>query len=209
MISLLNSFVEDNGIPEPNSGCILWVGQVDQKGYGILKSRGRQLRANRVVLGLKLGAEIPEGICACHHCDTPGCINPDHIFPGTNADNVRDSVLKGRRHSKLSEDQVRAIKADDRTHSEIAKEKGISRSEVGNIKQGSRWCHVESLLVKVDRKRTSRNLGSLHPRTTFCDDDIRAIRNDPRTQDEIASDYGVGRRCIGRIKSGQRWSHVA
>ena len=99
--TLLERF-QDKYIPEPMSGCWLWISLVDGKGYGYLRNRivdGRRkvLKAHRVSWTLHNG-EIPAGFQVCHKCDIPGCVNPRHLFIGTNSDNQLDSVSKQRHH---------------------------------------------------------------------------------------------------------------
>ena len=93
--SLMEKF-ESKYIPEPMSGCWLWIGANSGKGgYGQISINGRIKRAHRVSWELHRGF-IPEGMLVCHHCDTPPCVNPDHLFVGTYSDNTIDSVKKGR-----------------------------------------------------------------------------------------------------------------
>jgi len=82
-------------IPEPNSGCWLWLGSTNAKGYAHLKYNNRQQRANRFSWTAYNG-EIPPGLHVLHRCDNRLCVNPDHLFLGTNQDNVDDRVNKGR-----------------------------------------------------------------------------------------------------------------
>lgn len=74
--------------------CWNWKASKDRKGYGICHS-GTYDRAHRVMWKVMLG-DIPAGLCVLHKCDNPSCVNPDHLFLGTNIDNVKDRQSKGR-----------------------------------------------------------------------------------------------------------------
>jgi hypothetical protein len=80
--------LRDLSIPEPNSGCILWLGCTNKLGYGRIGVHGSQKQAHRVSF-LASGKTIPPGMMLDHLCRTPGCINPDHLEPVTNAENGR------------------------------------------------------------------------------------------------------------------------
>jgi len=134
--------------PEPYSGCWLWVASIDSNGYGQFRN-GRCLEwAHRASWMLNKG-EIPVGICVLHKCDTPVCVNPDHLFLGTQSDNTRDCIRKGRHirgskvgTSKLTEQDVLAIRSDTRSKKEIAISFGVSSSAIGLIKSRKRWSYL-------------------------------------------------------------------
>lgn len=136
---------------EPNSGCWLWTGAVDKDGYGKLTVKYQDVRAHRVSYETYTGA-IPEGLVACHKCDTPACINPDHLFLGTHADNIADRDAKGRHiprygadngSAKLTEESVRAIRSANGSQKSIGSGFGVSQSIVSLIKRGERWQHIQ------------------------------------------------------------------
>lgn len=104
--------------------------------------------AHRVSWQLYRGV-IPEGLFVLHHCDTPACVNPNHLFLGTQTDNMRDSQFKMKRpkgeahkHSRLTLGMVYRIRDDNRSQRVIAKELGISQATVCAVKTLKRWKHV-------------------------------------------------------------------
>src|SRR5436190_17812213 len=129
--------------------CWLWTGTLDRNGYGRFGIDGRQPAAHRVSWRLHRG-EIPVGLYVCHHCDVPGCVNPEHLFLGTQTDNMRDRTRKGRTargerqgHSKLRTDDVLEIRRlTGSSQREIARRFGISQSMVSDIVSRRKWCHV-------------------------------------------------------------------
>lgn len=80
---------------DPATGCRIYTGQVDEDGYGRIMWEGKWRRTHRVAYE-SVNGPIPTGLVICHRCDNPPCINPAHLFAGTQGDNVRDSVKKGR-----------------------------------------------------------------------------------------------------------------
>ena len=91
--------LEHLSIPEPNSGCLLWLGGTDCDGYGrmtITSDGSKSFKvAHRVAFELRFG-DIRGGLFVLHKCDNPLCINPDHLFLGTQRENCRDTARKGR-----------------------------------------------------------------------------------------------------------------
>lgn len=82
--------VEARSTPEPNTGCWLWLRGMGN--YAQIDFEGRRESVPRLILGLQPG----DGLLACHRCDNPGCVNPQHLFVGTVRDNVHDMMRKGR-----------------------------------------------------------------------------------------------------------------
>lgn len=135
--------------------CWMWNRRLNSSGYGTIREPGRggrMLLAHRASFQLHIGP-IPEGLCVCHRCDVRACVNPEHLFLGTNLDNVKDRDAKGRCRSgaphgesngnaKLNSMDALAIKSDTRTHKAIAADYGISRSTVTNIKLGLTWART-------------------------------------------------------------------
>lgn len=123
--------------------CWEWQKSTVPAGYGQIQHNGKNRTAHRVSWELHHG-EIPEGMHVLHRCDNRACVNPSHLFLGTHLDNVRDMVKKGRNNRKLTPAQVREIRSiTGKPHVEIAKQFGVSRSLIGQIRQGTAWKHVK------------------------------------------------------------------
>jgi hypothetical protein len=93
--------------------------------------------------------QLPKGKYVCHTCDNPPCCNPSHLFLGTAKDNYEDSKAKDRHSrgerngfSKLTADEVRAIRRDRRVQVDIARSYGIRQTTVSEIKRGNLWKHL-------------------------------------------------------------------
>ncbi len=87
--------------PEPMSGCWLWTGTTDRFGYGQSWHNGRHAKSHRLSWFLAYGSDAGE-MLVLHRCDNPPCVNPAHLFLGTNIDNVRDMMRKGRTRKSMS-----------------------------------------------------------------------------------------------------------
>jgi uncharacterized Zn finger protein (UPF0148 family) len=87
--------LEAQSIPEPNTGCLLWLGEIQADGYGRISIRNRMRRVHRVAYAAWVSS-LPNGQRVLHRCDQPACINPDHLYVGTAKDNVDDMVRRGR-----------------------------------------------------------------------------------------------------------------
>lgn len=136
--------------------CLLWTGQKDKKGYGRINIGGKVRRAHIVHFELHNGP-VPEGKILMHSCDTPACIHLGHLTPGTQLENVRDMLTKGRAnkckgeravHAKLTEEQVLEIRRRyepgkyGRGSHVLAKEFGVSQASIHAIVTGESWKHI-------------------------------------------------------------------
>lgn len=85
-------------IPEPNSGCLLWLGSHNWQGYGMVcvKTVGCGMSYAHRIAWLMRHGPIPDGLFVCHTCDVRCCVNPDHLYLGTHADNMRDMARRKR-----------------------------------------------------------------------------------------------------------------
>lgn len=83
--------------PEPNTGCFIWAGPEDGKGYGVLfLGRRNHTKSAHRFAWERANGPIPKRLCVCHKCDTPCCVNPDHLFLGTHLQNMNDMARKWR-----------------------------------------------------------------------------------------------------------------
>jgi hypothetical protein len=131
--------------------CWIWTAGLSAGRYGSFFDGRKYVKAHRFSYELNCG-KIPKGMYICHHCDNPRCVNPDHLFLGTQTDNMRDMVNKGRTakqfgehngNAKLSWKKVRKIRTLYATkkyiQDDLAKLFNVGRSAVGYILQGVTW----------------------------------------------------------------------
>lgn len=146
----------------PIAGCWIFMGALNESGYGIVGKGGRGYgndRAHRITYSHFIG-EIPECLFVCHKCDQPACCNPNHLFLGTNQDNVTDCIAKGRKTPppknphvvgivhpghKLDDEKVRKIREfRNEGYSTIllSKQYGVSESVISRVCSRQSWKHV-------------------------------------------------------------------
>lgn len=133
--------------PEALTGCHLWTAGVDRKGYGKFWFDGATRVATHAAWMLAYGHR-PDGFIL-HTCDTPSCVNPDHLFIGTAADNIADKVAKNRQAkgesmalAKLTEQDVRHIRCANQSLDDLATVFGVHRTLIWQVKAGKIWKHV-------------------------------------------------------------------
>ena len=131
------------------NSCWLWIGGTRLNSKGVAYPRHwtddfKSIGAHRFAYELAHGA-IPKGMYVCHKCDTPLCVNPDHLFVGTHHDNMRDMVVKNRSftgrgenkkgRAKITNQQAEEIRKMDISQSKIAVIFGVSQTTIGRIKR--------------------------------------------------------------------------
>jgi hypothetical protein len=149
-------------------GCWEWTGALSKAGYGVLSFQRRTVYAHRLSYEIHFGP-IPEGRLVCHHCDNPACVNPSHLYAGTERDNARDMVNRGRdRHvippvserargevhvrSKLTEVSVLEIRnrfAAGENAVSLAREFGMTKSGIAQVTRGITWKHVGGPVLRL------------------------------------------------------------
>lgn len=139
--------IELGSIPEPNSGCWLWLGSLNSWGYGRFGKDKPERQAHRLSYVTFVGP-IPVGARVLHRCDMPCCVNPNHLWLGTDSDNVRDALRKGRHVAPKGEQQAASkltwhaaaeIRSSSETISELARRFGVSRRAIRFVKDGKTW----------------------------------------------------------------------
>lgn len=192
-------------IPEPNSGCLLWLGRVD-RGYGKIEFRGANWIAHRLSWCAHRG-NISGGLFVCHKCDVRACVNPDHLFLGTPAENSADMVRKGRapsgtRHyrTSLTENDVRYILRSPLGRRQLAKQFNLDEKNIGDIKSGAIWRHIwESEPDKRIAPASERVLTA---------EQVAYIRGPGIDQKAVALALGVGRTTVRNARSRKTYRHL-
>jgi len=144
-------FIKASTDVDEATGCWNWKLRLNGNGYPILSSWKCTHLMHRVSYEVFSGNSA-EGLVVCHKCDNPKCVNPDHLFAGTQADNLKDMDRKGRgrfrgeyhKGAKLNNGAVLAIRNDQRDIAVIASEYGVSKKTIRLVKTRERWGHVSA-----------------------------------------------------------------
>lgn len=187
----------ERSVPEPNSGCWLWLGALNSQGYARILRHGKHQIGSRISYAAFYGDD-PGDRFVLHKCDIPICVNPDHLFLGSPADNSADMKNKGRSlygernaRAKITEQQARAIRMDDRPAHQIADDYGVTATLVRSIKIGKAWRHLTGPAVKS------------RPYNKLSAEDRAAIRAATGRQIDIARQFGISQVRVSQIKRAQ------
>jgi hypothetical protein len=146
--------LQANAIPEPNTGCWLWMGAITGLGYAYTSIKSRAVRAHRLMFEVAHGPVEP-GNDVCHRCDVRACINPSHLFQATHRENMLDMAQKGRANtargesqgnSRLTRAQVLAIRSavsGGESKASVARRYGVTHSCIQCISSRINWRHVK------------------------------------------------------------------
>lgn len=134
-------------IEKRENGCWVWTAATNPQGYGLMVYKKRLISAHRISWMEHVG-EIQDGLYVCHRCDNPLCINPDHLFLGSQKENMDDMIRKGRQihprgedfnKSKLTWEAVRHIRSSDMTGYALAKMYGVGKNTIYAILKNRTW----------------------------------------------------------------------
>lgn len=203
--------------------CWIWNACIQKGGgYGLFAMEGKLQLTHRLSWKMHNGP-IPKGLFVLHHCDNPPCVRPDHLFLGTQKDNMRDKVEKGReargdRHgmrtrpdrvprgerngcAKTTDEEVVEMReryaAGEISQPQLARQYGLTQATVNDILTGKRWQHVGGAITKRGRK--SLNAGQVNQ--------IRSLLKNGVPRADIARRFGVRWQSIEDIRSGKSWAH--
>lgn len=166
-------------------GCLLWTSGKDKNGYGKVTIKTRHLRSHRVAYFIATGID-PINLLVLHTCDVPSCCNPNHLFPGTNEDNMKDKARKGRCNAQ----------SGDNHH---------SRRNPSRVRRG------ENHHTKLRPETVSR--GESRPLSKLKEIDVIAIRSAYASggvsQAALAARFNVSQSTIQSIITMKIWRHIA
>jgi len=212
---------------DAETGCWEWQGGKISSGYGEIGYNSEKHYTHRLMHKIHNGFLTEEKPFVCHKCDNPSCVNPDHLFAGSPADNMHDAMRKGRMNwprmlgedhgeSKLTANEVVEIReryaAEGVSQKQLAEDYDIGQPQVGNIVRGDKWPHIGGPLTKHGKGRNGSDTGVKGGNRKFDAEKVKEIRhkyNDTnKSQREMADDYGVSKTAIGKIVRGDSWPDV-
>jgi len=199
-----------------DNDCWQWKNKPDKNGYGIFVISKKNYRAHRV--SYKLAYDVdPKDYLVCHRCDNPGCVNPKHLFLGTNKDNVQDMRSKKRhsygeksKRSTLTEKDIlkmRKMARDGIPYNQIAKKLNIGISLTSHAVKGRCWAHLKGAIKEPKKPLTGKD----HYKTKLDVSDVLNIRELSKkgySQSKIAKKYNISQSGVCAIVNKITWKHI-
>lgn len=165
--------------PVTESGCWIWTGAARPNGYGNFYMNGKLVGAHVASYAIHVGP-VGEGLCVCHTCDTPSCVNPNHLFIGTHKENTADMDAKGRR---------------------------VSAHQVGDANPMFGRRHSDETKAKQSSAKIGRYANENHPRATINKEiaaGIRAMKG-RFTAKQVAAELFVSFHVVRNVWRGKSW----
>lgn len=131
--------------PDGEDGCWVWTQSRESRGYGAFKFEGQHYKAHRVSYEIHNDVMLEPGTKIRHRCDNPPCVNPSHLSPGSQAENIDDMVQRNRFSAKLTIEQVVAIRTaygSGTGVAELAAKHTVSKTSIRSVVGRKTWKHV-------------------------------------------------------------------
>ena len=145
--------IQHVGVTTTSSGCHMWNGRLTASGYGVLGD-AHKTRAHRLAWEIANGTSVPEGLVIRHSCDNPPCCNPDHLDVGTDADNARDAIQRGRRRV-INRDLPNAVSECVNGHDLTAPGSVYVATAGGRVRSWCKACRSEWNRAYLARKASA------------------------------------------------------
>lgn len=197
------------------NGCIVWTGYVEKTGYATMRFKGNRIKVHRASW-IAHNGDIPDGLLILHKCDNRKCINPDHLFIGTQQDNMDDMKTKGRdnrvgvkgsknHNTNIDEVDVKMIRQrfiDGESRKTLMCDYQLGKTTLQSILSNKSWKHVQlgSETALICQKGYAKKLTA---------DDVRYIRKNyknPLTRQQAANKFGVSPGNIDLIIANKIWT---
>ncbi len=189
---------------ESPTGCWEWTGFLDGGGYGAIRDdSGHKQRSHRAAASVWRDFDLDSNLKVLHRCDNPPCINPQHLFFGTQRDNIEDMCKKGRQRRKLEPAQLEEIERRLRAgefQSAVAADFKVTQTLVSRIMRRSGIFRPHTALF-----------GAQNARAKLTDPvvaELRRRRSSGESLPSLAKRFGIGTSTVHRVVTGKSWGHV-
>lgn len=213
MISLKDVNFFENNVEKNENGCWIWKGEKTSNGYGYLLLNGKRIGAHRFSYMWHQG-KIQKGLFVCHKCDVPSCVNPDHLWLGTQKENIQDAAKKNRMKRFLGSHTLEARKKMSDSH----KGKKLSyevKEKLRERMKGNKYC------LGIKHSKETREKLSIAHRGIRCSEETKLKISKANKGIKISEEhrkklsevnkrnkYSVGRKHSDMAKQKMRIAHI-